>query len=295
MGFDGLGVPDHSSGGCMSNRSRLSRGDRRRNDKLARLRAVVTRETAVLAFDLAADKQVCALSDQDSRVVARRTVKAKAWQLREAVEWGLARAAAAGFCSVVVACEPTGHRWRVLDQITEQAGVRLVCVQPLLVQRARESEDFTHNKNDETDAVIIARLVTELRCYLPERAEPAWARLRHLGARRIDLVLAAGTARHQLRDLLACASPAVWRAAVEPLESASWRAALTVVLDRVADTGDLSVIRRSGWSRFAAAVRRELPRHGPSRWHSPIVRAVFDAATDPAQAGVGVLEQRAGT
>src|SRR3954468_8945546 len=294
MGFDGLGVPDHSSGGCMSNRSRLSRGDRRRNDKLARLRAVVTRETAVLAFDLAADKQVCALSDQDSRVVARRTVKAKAWQLREAVEWGLARAAAAGFCSVVVACEPTGHRWRVLDQIAAEAGVRLVCVQPLLVHRARESEDFTGNKNDDSDAVIIARLVTELRCYLPERAEPIWARLRHLGARRAGLVLAAGAAGAQIRDLLECAWPAVLGAAVEPLESASWRPAMTGVLDRVAATGDLSPIRRSGWSRFAAAVRRELPRHGTARWHSPIVRAVFTAATDPAQADRGVAEQRAG-
>ena len=61
----------------MSNSSRrLTRGDRRRNDKLDRLRTVVTRETAVLAFDLAADKQVCALTDQDSRVLARRTVKA---------------------------------------------------------------------------------------------------------------------------------------------------------------------------------------------------------------------------
>jgi transposase len=66
------------------------------------------------------------------------------------------------------------------------------------------------------------------------------------------------------------------------------------VLDRVADTGDLGVIRRSGWSRFAAAVRRELPRHGTVRWHSPIVRAVFTAAADPAQAGLGVAEQRAG-
>jgi transposase len=61
---------------------------------------------------------------------------------------GLTRATAAGFTWVVVACEPTGHRWRVLDQIAEQAGVRLVCVQPLLVHRARESEDFTHNKSD---------------------------------------------------------------------------------------------------------------------------------------------------
>jgi transposase len=182
----------------------------------------------------------------------------------------------------------------VLDQIAAEAGVRLVCVQPLLVGRAREAEDFTRNKNDDSDAVIIARLVTELRCYLPERAEPAWARLRHLGARRAGLVLAAGAAGAQIRALLECAWPALLGAAVEPLESASWRAAMTVVLDRVADTGDLGVIRRSGWSRFAAAVRRELPRHGTARWHSPIVRAVFAAATDPAQAGLGVAEQRAG-
>src|SRR4051794_41710640 len=99
MGFDGLGVPDHTSGGCMSNGSRrLSRGDRRRNDMLQRLRAVVTRHSAVLAFDLAADKQVCALSDQDSRVLARRTVRAKAWQLAEAVGGGIGRARAAGVC-----------------------------------------------------------------------------------------------------------------------------------------------------------------------------------------------------
>lgn len=279
----------------MSNVSdRLSRGDRRRNERLARLRAVVTRGSAVLAFDLAADKQVCALTDQDSQVLARRTVKAKAWQLREAVEWGLARASAAGFTSLVVACEPTGHRWRVLDQITAELGVRLVCVQPLLVHRAREAEDFTRNKNDEADAMIIARLVTELRCYLPERAEPTWARLRHLGARRARLVTDAGAAQQQVRDLLECAWPAALEAARQPMDSKSWLAAMTVLLDRVGDRGDLSVIRRWGWTRFAAAVRRELPRHGTTRWYSAIVRAVFDAAVDPDQAGVGVAAQRSG-
>jgi transposase len=248
----------------------------------------------VLAFDLAADKQVCALTDQDSRVLARRMVSAKAWQLAEAVEWGLARAAAAGFSSVVVACEPTGHRWRVLDQIAAGLGVRLVCVQPLLVHRARESEDFTHNKSDESDAVIIARLVTELRCYLPERAEPAWARLRHLGARRVALVTDSTAARQQVTDLLECAWPAALQASGEPFKSKSWLAAMTVLLDRVGASGDLSVIRRWGWNRFAAAVRRELPRHGATRWYSKIVRAVFDAAADPAWAAAGVASQRAG-
>jgi transposase len=269
----------------------LSRGDRRRNEKLARLRAVITRESAVLAFDLAADKQVCALTDQDSRVVARRTVRCKAWELSEAVGWGLARAAEAGFSHVVVACEPTGHRWRVLDQITAELGVRLVCVQPLLVHRAREAEDFTRNKNDDTDAMIIARLTTELRCYLPERADPTWARLRHLGARRARLVTGVGAARQQIRDLLECCWPAALGAARDPLESKSWLAALTVVCDRVGDTGDLAVIGTLGWTRFAAAVRRGL---GAVRWYSAIVRAVFDAATDPAQTATGVTGQRAG-
>lgn len=269
----------------------LSRGDRRRNGKLSLLRSVITRETAVVAFDLAADKQVCAVTDPDSQVVARRTVRCKAWQLDEAVVWGVEQAARAGFCRVVVACEPTGHRWRVLDQIAAGQGVALVCVQPLLVCRAREAEDFTRNKNDDVDAMIIARLVTELRCYLPERADPTWARLRHLGARRVGLTVAAGAARQQVRDLLECAWPVVLDAASKPLDSASWLASVTVALDRIGVGGNLAVIGRLGWDGFAAAVRVEL---GGRRWYSRIVRAVFDAATDPALSAVGVAGQRAG-
>ena len=245
----------------------------------------------MLAFDLAADKQVCALSDPDSRVLDRRTVRVKAWELSEAVSWGLARAAGLGFSSVVVACEPTGHRWRVLDQLAAELGVALVCVQPLLVARAREAEDFTRNKNDDADATIIARLVTELRCYLPERAGPEWARLRHLGARRARLVVEAGAARQQVRDLLECAWPAVLTAAAEPLKAASWLAAVTVATDWAAGSGDLGVLARRGFDEFAAAVRAQL---GVTRWYSAIVRAVYHAATDPASAAMGVAGQRAG-
>jgi transposase len=272
-------------------RGGLSRGDRRRNQRLAALREIITRGTAVIAFDLAADKQAVAVCDPDSRVLARRTVTAKAWQLGQAVEWGIAQACEAGFDSVVVACEPTGHRWRVLDQLAAEQGARLVCVQPLLVRRAREGEDFTRNKNDDADAVVIARLVSELRCYLPERAEPAWARLRHLGARRAGLVVDAGAARQQVRDLLECAWPAVLETAAHPLATRNWLAAVTVALELVGEGGDLSVIDQWGWDRFAAAVRREL---GSTRWYSAIVRAVFHAAVTPAAARLGVPAQRAG-
>jgi transposase len=57
---------------------------------------------------------------------------------------------------VTVACEPAGHRWRVLDQLAAGRGLALVCAQPLLVYRAREGEDLTRDKSGPKDAVILA-------------------------------------------------------------------------------------------------------------------------------------------
>jgi len=63
--------------------SGLTRGDRNRNQRIAALRAVVRRDRAVLAIDLGEDKQVAAVVDHEGRVLARKTVKAKAYQLGE--------------------------------------------------------------------------------------------------------------------------------------------------------------------------------------------------------------------
>src|SRR4051794_21350955 len=236
----------------VSNRRGLSRGDKRRNERLTRLRQVLPREHAILALDLAEDKQVFALTDHDSRVLARRTVRCRPWQLGEAIAWGQTEALAAGFAGVTLACEPTGHRWKVVDELATAAGLDLVCVQPLLVSRAREAEDFTRDKSDPKDAVIIARLAAELRCYVPERTGETWARLRHLGARRLRLVAEDTACVQQLRDLLECAWPAVLGAAGAPFRSKSWCAALSVVLQRCA--GDLGRVRRL-WDRRGSPQR----------------------------------------
>ena len=272
----------------MGNGNGLSRGDRRRNERLERLRAIVRPDRAVVAIDLADDKQVFVVTDHDSRVLARRRVRARAWELGPSLEWAAAEAARAGFAGVVVACEPTGHRWRVIDQLAEQRQMPLVCVQPLLVGRARVGEDFTRDKTDDKDAVLIARLVTELRCYVPERTDETWAHLRHLGTRRARLIVESTACVQQLRDLLECVWPAVLGAAAQPFDSMSWQASLAVVLERC--DGDPARLRRLGWDRFARAVRRELPRWGTTRWCSRIVRAVFDAVSDP----TGVAAQRRG-
>ncbi len=272
----------------MNDRSGLSRGDRNRNARLARLRQLLPVDHAIVGIDLADDKQAAVVTDHDSRVIARRRVIARAWELGGLLDWALARARAAGFGSVTVACEPTGHRWRVLDQLAAERGLALVCVQPLLVYRAREGEDLTFDKSDPKDAVIIARLAAGLHCYEPDRADAVWARLRHLGARRNQLTTGATAQVKQIRDLLECAWPAVLTASGSPFRSASWRAALAVVLGRCA--GDLARVRRMGEARFTAAVRRELPRWGATRPCLRIVRAVFAALADPA----GVTAHRPG-
>jgi hypothetical protein len=102
-------------------------------------------------------------------------------------------------------------------------------VQPLLVYRAREGEDLTWDKSDPKDAVLIARLASELRCCEPERADAVWARLRHLGARRAQLTTDATAAVNQIRDLLECAWPAVLAASGSPFRSVTWCASLAVV------------------------------------------------------------------
>jgi transposase len=268
----------------MSNGRRLSRGDNRRNARLTRLRQVLPREHAILALDLADDKQVFALTDHDSRVLARRTVRCRPWQLGEAIEWGHQQAVAAGFAGVTLACEPTGHRWKVVDELATQAGIVLVCVQPLLVHRAREAEDFTRDKSDDKDALLIARLAAQLHVYLPERADPTWARLRHLGARRVEWVTRLSAARQQLRDLLECAWPAALAAAGKPLDSLTWRAAMSVTGCEPAE------VLRLGLDGLTEAVRTELPRWGSRRVSHRIVAALHEAATD----GRGVPAQRPG-
>src|SRR4029077_6337284 len=105
-----------------------------------------------------------------------------------------------GFGAVVVGCEPTGHRWRSVMQLADDAGMAFVCVQSLRVHLAREADDYTRDKTDHKDAVLIGKLIARLDCYLPERAEADWARLRHLGQRRFPLVGEIGAWRHQIHD-----------------------------------------------------------------------------------------------
>ena len=271
----------------MAQRSGLTRGDRRRNGRIEALRAVVRPDRAVLSIDLGEDKQVAVLIDHDCRVLGRRVVKAKAHRLGGLLAWAGELAGRQGFSGVVVACEPTGHRWRSVMGLADQAGMGFVCVQSLRVHLEREADDYTRDKTDHKDAVLIGRLVARLQCYLPERADADWARLRHLGARRARLVTEVTCCTQQIADLLGCCWPAVLDAAVKPLDSTTWLACLSVVVDAGADLAGLAA---RGVAAFTASARSHLPAVGACRLNHRIVRAFVTALGDPA----GVAAQRPG-
>jgi transposase len=272
----------------MVNGSGVSRGDRNRNARLDRLRELVPVENAIVGIDLADNKQMVVVTDHDSKVLARRTFRCRAWDLGVALDWAAERAAAKGWVGVTVSCEPTGHRWRVLGQLAADRSMPFVCVQPMQTSWARRSEDLTFDKTDDKDAVLIARLTAQLRCYVPEPVDETWGRLRHLGARREQLIVEAVSQIQQIRDLLECVWPAALDTARQPFRSRTWAAAMTVILDR--DGGDLARTRRLGLARFEQAVRREISRRGGQKPSLRILRGLFASLADPA----GVIAHRAG-
>jgi transposase len=272
----------------VGNGSGVSRGDRNRNARLARLRALVPVSNAIVGIDLADETQMVVVTDHDSKVLARKTFKCHAWNLGTALDWAVKQAASKGFAAVTVACEPTGHRWRVLGQLAAERGMPFVCVQPMLTSWARRSEDLTFDKTDEKDAVIITRLAAQLRCYVPETVDETWGRLRHLGARRAQLLVESGRQVQQMRALLECVWPAALQSARQPFRSSTWTAALTVLVDR--DGGDLTRTRRLGAARWESAVRKEIIRRGRKKPCLRIVQALFVALSDPA----GVTAHRPG-
>src|SRR6476660_7252951 len=213
----------------MNNGNGVSRGDRNRNARLARLRGLVPVGNAIVGIDLADKKQMVVVCDHDSKVVARRTFRCRAWDLGSDLDWAAGRAAAHGWAGVTVSCEPTGHRWRVLSQLAADRSMPFVCVQPVVTSWSRRTEDLTCDKTDDKDAVLIARLTAQLRCYIPEPVDETWARLRHLGTRRGQLTTEAGRQIQQMRDLLECAWPAALDTARQPFRSRTWMAAMSVI------------------------------------------------------------------
>jgi len=255
-----------------------TRGDRRRNARRERLRGLLPRDGAVIGIDLAEDKQALAVVDHDVRVLARKTVKVKAFRLGEALDWAVAQAKVKGFKQVAVACEPTGPRWMQVQRLCAERGLPLVCIQPLVSHIAREQQDYTPHKTDESDCVLIGRLAAELHCYIPEELDETWAQLRHLGRRRAQLITAATASVQRIGDFLSVTWPVVTEVCAQPFKPVTWLAALQVVTSRCG--GDPARLAAMGPEEFTAVVRAAVPAWGGKKGWGTICGRVFAATAD---------------
>src|SRR5258708_9354254 len=121
----------------VSDRSGGSRGDRNRNARLARPREAVPLSNAIAGIDLADSKQMVVVTDHESRVLARRTFRRRAWELGAALDWAAARGAAAGFGGGPLAVYPTGHPRRGRGPGAHARGGAAFFQAPLTRSRAR--------------------------------------------------------------------------------------------------------------------------------------------------------------
>ena len=137
----------------MGKGSGMTRGERRRNARRERLRGLLPRDGAVVGIDLG-------MRSRRSRWLimmcgwARKTVRVKAFRLGEALDWAVGQARAKGFTAVAAACEPTGPRWLQVQRLCAERGLPLVCIQPLVSHIARQQQDYTTHKSDESDCAI---------------------------------------------------------------------------------------------------------------------------------------------
>ena len=264
----------------MSKGNGLTRGDVRRNERRAGLRALVPASGAVIGLDLGEKKQALAVTGADNQVLARRSPRVGVHGLGGELDWGMEKALAAGYETVTVACEPTGSRWMVVQELCRARRVPLVCVQPLVSHIAREQQDLTGDKTDEGDCVLIARLARELHCYVPEELDGRWAELRAAGRDRAAQVTRATAAKQLIRDQLGLVLPGLLEAHSEPLESATWLACLETVLEHAAG-GDLGAAAAAGCERFAAQAAGRLAAWGGKRL-GPSAARVLAALEGPA-------------
>lgn len=67
------------------------------------------------------------------------------------------------FAGRTTGIEPTGHYWMNLANFLDHYGITLVMVNPMHVKRSKELDDNLPTKNDKKDALVISRLLKEMK------------------------------------------------------------------------------------------------------------------------------------
>ena len=88
------------------------------------------------------------------------------------------------FRQVIIGMEPTGHYWKAFAHYLQEAGYRVVGVNPYHTKKAKELDDNSPTASDKKDAITIARLVKNGSFFEPYLPTDIYAELRVLSNSR---------------------------------------------------------------------------------------------------------------
>jgi transposase len=186
----------------------VTRGMRRRSEKLARRRERLPVDALIAGVDLGKRESVVMfVSAADRRRLGTTRIRTDASGAERLVSRAEELRARHGLGPLVVAMEPTSHFWKVIGRALERHGVPFVLVQSFVVAKAREIDDLTRDKTDIRDAALIADLAAELRFTDTRLPTGPWADLELLAQARNDRMRERSAALQEQRALLELAWP----------------------------------------------------------------------------------------
>ncbi|MBO0683856.1 MAG: IS110 family transposase [Candidatus Dormibacteraeota bacterium] len=189
---------------------KVTHGMKRRSAKLARRSELVTRDTLVVALDLAKSQSVVMLvrASDKARLGTMRIPTSRAGVV-DLVRRARRLQERHRLPRLLLAMEATSHFWKVVAKSADELAVPYVIVQSFALVRAREFDDLTRDKTDQRDAGLIADLVCDLHFTEAQLERGPWAELRLLAEARQDRLIERGSAMQEQRALLELTWPAL--------------------------------------------------------------------------------------
>ena len=140
----------------------------------------VSENTLVIGIDIAKHKHyACAIDDRGRVLQKSFPIVQSRIGFENLYERLMALKAAYDKQEILVGFEPTGHYWMNLAAFLTTYGIPFVMVNPMHVNRSKELDDNLQTKNDQKDALVIARLMRDGRFSYPRHLEGIEAELRN--------------------------------------------------------------------------------------------------------------------
>lgn len=140
----------------------------------------VTENTLVIGIDIAKHKHYACAIDERGRVLQKSFPFIQSRAGFDAFyEKILDLRTTHGKTEILVGLEPTGHYWMNLAAYLSIYGIPFIMVNPLHVNKSKELDDNLQTKNDQKDALFIARLMRDGRFSYPRILEGVEAELRN--------------------------------------------------------------------------------------------------------------------